>query len=79
VGRTRRAYQLFTFGPKDYANSTGIWSGAADWADGAELKVVPGHLEGGDALPGTHNAAGFAPEHDPAELFAIAKRLMKNI
>jgi hypothetical protein len=70
--------KLYTFGPKDYANTSGIWSGTADWADGAELKVVPGHPEGGEALPGTHNAAGFAPEHDPAEL-DIAKRLMKNI
>ena len=42
-------------------------------------RVVPGHPEGGDPLPGTHNAAGYAPEHDPAEIYDIAKSLMKRM
>src|SRR5688500_10021178 len=71
--------KIYTFSPSDYTNLTGIWSGTADWADGAALSVVPGHPEGGEALPGTHNEAGYAPEHDPAELFEIAKRLMRNM
>jgi Mn-containing catalase len=71
--------KLYTFSPKDYANTAGIWSGTADWADGAPLEVVPGHPEGGETVAGMHNAAGFAPEHDPAEIFDIAKRLMKNM
>jgi Mn-containing catalase len=71
--------KLYTFSPKDYTDIAGIWAGTADWADGAKLSVVPGHPEGGDPLPGTHNAAGYAPEHDPAELFDIAKSLMKKM
>ena len=71
--------KLYTFSPKDYGSIAGIWSGQADWADGADLSVVPGHPEGGEALPGIHNAAGFAPEHDPSEIFDIAKRLMKSV
>src|SRR3954469_3430061 len=41
--------KLYTFSPTDYQNLGGIWSGTADWADGAPLQVVPGHPEGGAA------------------------------
>jgi hypothetical protein len=55
------------------------WSGTADWADGAPLQVVQGHPEGHEFPQGTPNQAGFSPDHDPAEMFDIAKRLMRNM
>jgi len=77
-GRGEHA-KLYTFSPSDYTNMGGIWSGTADWADGAPLQVVPGHPAGGDAPEGSTNQAGFAPEYEPGEIFEIAKRLMKNM
>jgi Mn-containing catalase len=71
--------KLYTFSPSDYMNLGGIWSGTADWADGAPLQVVPGHPEGGTAPQGTHNASGFAPEYAPEEIYDIAAKLMKKI
>jgi Mn-containing catalase len=71
--------KLYTFSPSDYQNLGGIWSGTADWADGAPLQVVQGHPEGHDFPQGTPNQAGFSPDHDPAEMFDIAKRLMRNM
>ena len=71
--------KLYTFSPTDYQNLGGIWSGSADWADGAPLQVVHGHPDGADAPEGTPHHAGFAPDHDPGEIFEIAKRLMKNM
>jgi hypothetical protein len=71
--------KLYTFSPTDYQNLGSIWSGSADWADGAPLQVVHGHPDGADAPEGTPHHAGFAPDHDPGEIFEIAKRLMKNM
>jgi hypothetical protein len=48
-------------------------------ADGAPLQVIQGLPEGADPPEGTPNQAGFSPDHDPAEIFDIAKRLMKNM
>ena len=71
--------KLYSFSPADYTNTAGIWSGNADWADGAPLSVVPGHPEGGEAPEGNVNFSGFAPQYAPEEIFGIAKRLMKNV
>ncbi len=71
--------KLYTFSPSDYQHLGGIWSGKADWADGAPLEVVQGHPAGFAAPDGTPNQAGFSPDHDPAEIFEIAKRLMKKM
>ena len=72
--------KLYTFSPTDYNNLGGIWSGTADWADGAPLEVIQGIPPGtADAPEGTPNQAGFSPDHDPEEMFDIAKRLMKNM
>jgi Mn-containing catalase len=71
--------RLYTFSPSDYQHLSGIWSGKADWADGAPLEVVKGHPDGFDAPEGTPNQAGFSPDHEPGEIFDIAKRLMKNM
>jgi Mn-containing catalase len=71
--------KLYTFSPSDYQHLGGIWSGKADWADGAPLEVVQGHPTGFAAPEGTPNQAGFAPDHDPGEIFEIAKRLMKKM
>ena len=30
-------------------------------------------------VPNIDNKKGFAPDHDPGEIFEIAKRLMKNM
>ncbi len=71
--------RLYTFSPSDYTSLGGIWSGTAEWDDGAALEVVPGHPEGGDAPEGTPNQTGFAPQYEPEEIFDIAKRLMRNM
>lgn len=71
--------KLYTFSPEDYLNLGGIWSGTADWVDGAELQVVQGHPEGGAAPEGTPNQSGFSPDYAPEEIFEIAARLMKNM
>jgi Mn-containing catalase len=71
--------KLYTFSPSDYTNLGGIWSGKADWADGAPLQVVPGHPDGGAMPEGTPNAAGFAPEYAPEEIYDIAAKLMKKM
>ena len=71
--------KLYTFSPTDYQNLGAIWSGNADWSDGAPLVVIQGHPVGADAPEGTPHKAGFAPDHDPSEMFEIAKRLMKNM
>ena len=71
--------KLYTFSPSDYQNLGGIWPGKAEWADGAPLEVVHGHPEGADAPEGTPHQAGFAPDHEPSEIFEIAKRLMKKM
>ena len=71
--------KLYTFSPEDYTNLGSIWSGTADWADGAPLEVVQGAPVGGTAPEGTPNQAGFSPDYEPEEIFEIAKRLMKNM
>jgi Mn-containing catalase len=71
--------KLYTFSPKDYRNLGGIWSGTADWADGARLEVVIGHPEGADAPEGTPRHAGFSPDYEPEEIFEIAQRLTKKL
>jgi Mn-containing catalase len=71
--------KLYTFSPSDYQGLGGIWSGTADWADGAELQVVQGHPEGGAAPEGTPNQSGFSPDYAPEEIVEIAARLMKNM
>jgi Mn-containing catalase len=71
--------KLYTFSPQDYTNLGGIWSGTADWADGAELQVIQGHPEGGAAPEGTPNQSGFSPDYAPEEIFEIAARLMKKM
>jgi Mn-containing catalase len=72
--------KLYTFSPSDYQNLGGIWNGTADWADGAPLEVIQGHpTDLANAPEGTPNQAGFSPDHDPEEMFDIAKRLMKNM
>ncbi len=71
--------KLYTFSPSDNQNLGGIWSGTADWADGAPLQVVQGHPAGADPLEGTPNQAGFSPDYAPEEIFDIAKRLMKTM
>jgi Mn-containing catalase len=71
--------KLYTFSPEDYTHLSGVWSGTADWADGAELQVIQGHPEGGAAPEGTPNQSGFSPDYAPEEIFEIAARLMKNM
>jgi Mn-containing catalase len=71
--------RLYTFSPNDYRNLGGIWSGTADWADGARLEVVTGHPEGADAPEGTPHHAGFSPDYEPEEIFEIAQRLTKKL
>lgn len=71
--------KLYTFSPEDYTHLSGIWSGKAEWDDGAPLEVVQGHPEGGPAPEGTPNQTGFAPQYEPEEIFDIAKRLMRNM
>jgi Mn-containing catalase len=71
--------KLYTFSPSDYTNLGGVWSGTADWADGAELQVVQGHPEGGAPPEGTPNQSGFSPDYAPEEIFEIAARLMKSM
>jgi Mn-containing catalase len=69
--------KLYTFSPTDYKNLGGIWSGSAP--DGTPLEVVQGHPQGGLAPEGTPNAAGFAPEYAPEEVFEIAAKLTKRM
>lgn len=71
--------KLYTFSPSDYQNLGSIWSGSADWGDGAELEVIQGMPEAADPPKGIPHHAGFAPDHDPGEIFDIAKRLMRNM
>jgi Mn-containing catalase len=71
--------RLYTFSPADFRNLGAIWSGTADWADGAPLEVIQGHPEVAEPPEGTPNQAGFAPDHDPSEIFDIAKRLMRKM
>jgi Mn-containing catalase len=71
--------KLYSFSPEDYTNTGAVWSGKAEWADGADLQVVTGHPEGGEAPEGTANSSGFAPEYKVEEITEIAKRLMKNM
>jgi Mn-containing catalase len=71
--------KLYTFSPSDYTNLGGVWSGTADWVDGAELQVVQGHPEGGAPPEGTPNQSGFSPDYAPEEIFEIAARLMKSM
>jgi Mn-containing catalase len=71
--------KLYTFSPSDYMNLAGVWSGTADWADGAPLEVVQGHPAGGPAPEGTPNQAGFSPDYEPEEILEIAARLVKNM
>jgi Mn-containing catalase len=71
--------KLYTFSPNDYRNLGGIWSGTADWADGARLEVVTGHPEGADAPEGTPHHAGFSPDYEPEEIFEIAQRLTRKL
>src|SRR5688572_16127086 len=54
--------KLYTFSPADFTQLGAIWTGTADWDDGAELEVVEGHPEGGEAPEGTPNPAGFSPQ-----------------
>ena len=71
--------RLYTFSPSDYQNLGGIWSGTADWADGAPLQVVQGAPGGFDPPQGTPNQTGFSPDYDPAEVLEIAAKLMKRV
>jgi Mn-containing catalase len=71
--------KLYTFSISDYQNLGAVWSGTADWADGAPLSVVQGHPAGAEPLEGTPNQAGFAPDYEPGEVIDIAKRLMRNM
>jgi Mn-containing catalase len=71
--------KLYRFSPSDFTNLGALWSGTADWADGAPLEVVDGHPEGAAAPEGTHHQAGFAPDHAPEEMYEIAVRLMRNM
>jgi Mn-containing catalase len=71
--------KLYTFSPDDYRGLGGIWSGTADWADGAPLSVVPGHPEGAPAPDGTPNQAGFSPDYAPEEILEIAAKLAKRV
>jgi Mn-containing catalase len=71
--------KLYTFSPEDYTHLSGIWSGKAEWEDGARLEVIQGHPEGGDAPEGTPNQTGFTPQYEPEEMLDIAKRLMRDM
>mgnify|MGYP001170047279 CR=1 FL=1 len=71
--------KLYRFSPNDFTNLSGVWSGTADWADGAPLSVVAGHPEGGPMPEGNPNPAGFAPEYAPEEVVEIAQRLMRGM
>lgn len=71
--------KLYRFSPSDFNSLSAIWSGAADWADGAPLQVVDGTPQGGPMPEGSTHHAGFAPEYEPGEIFEIAQRLMKNM
>jgi Mn-containing catalase len=50
--------KLYTFSPADYQNLGGIWSGTADWADGAPLQVIQGMPEGADPPEGNAEPGG---------------------
>lgn len=71
--------KLYRFSPNDFRTLPAIWSGTADWADGAPLQVVDGHPEGGAMPEGSSHQAGFAPDYEPGEIFEIAQRLMKSM
>lgn len=72
--------KLYRFSPNDFRTLPAIWSGTADWADGAPLQVVDGHPPAGGAIPeGSSHQAGFAPDYEPGEIFEIAQRLMKSM
>ena len=71
--------KLYRFSPGDFKNLSAIWSGSADWADGAPLQVVDGTPPGGPMPEGSTHHAGFAPEYEPGEIFEIAQRLMKSM
>ncbi|MBA3438330.1 MAG: manganese catalase family protein [Pyrinomonadaceae bacterium] len=68
---------LYRFTPGDYVDVDKIWKGTHP-DDGQSLQVVEGPPEGGEIPVLPEVPEQFAPDYDPAELFEIAKRLMKG-
>ena len=69
--------RLYTWG-SDFQNLGGVWNGKAHWADNAELQVVDGVPKGGEMPDATETPYQFSPQWDPAEIYAIAQKLMKK-
>lgn len=70
--------KLYRFSPDDYKDIAKVWNGPAPDGDG-ELEVVDGPPEGGPLAELPETPEVYAPEYDPAEIFEIAQRLMKNM
>jgi len=68
---------LYRFSPSDYQDLGLIWSGPSP-EDGSEVRVVDGPPEGGPVFDAGHDAAEFAPEFHPGELYEIAKKLYEK-
>jgi Mn-containing catalase len=71
--------KLYTFSPDDYKHAAGVWSGTADWIDGAPLEVIQGAPEGAPIPDFDASTSQFSPDYTPEEIYEIAKRLMKNV
>ena len=68
---------LYRFSPEDYRDLGLIWKGASP-EDGTEVVVVDGPPAGGPVFDAGHDAAEFAPEFHPGELYEIAKKLYEK-
>lgn len=68
---------LYRFSPEDYKDLGLIWWGASP-EDGSEVVAVDGPPQGGPVFDAGHDAAEFAPEFHPAELYEIAKKLYEK-
>ena len=64
---------------RDYRYAEGIWSGNADWVDGAPLEVVPGAPEGAPIPDFQASTSQFSPDYTPEEIYDIAQKLMQNV
>ncbi|MCS7195127.1 MAG: manganese catalase family protein, partial [Meiothermus sp.] len=68
---------LYRFSPSDYQDLGLIWNGASP-EDGSPVVVVDGPPQGGPVFDLGHDAAEFAPEFHPGELYEIAKKLYEK-
>lgn len=71
--------RLYTFSPEDYHYAAGIWSGTADWADGAPLEVIQGTPTGAPIPDIQASTSQFSPDYSPEEIYEIAQKLMKQV